>query len=106
MYRMYIDDLREPVGKFDIVCRTSEEAIKAFRKKYKEGNRKFFLEMDHDSGVPGQDFVQVLKIIESYVKCGKMKDLDIDIHIHSGNAVGRENMQAIIRKNDYMYEVF
>ena len=35
-----------------------------------------------------------------------MRDLDIDIHIHTGNVVGRENMRAIIRKNDYMYEVY
>ena len=106
MYRMYIDDERNPIGNFDIVCRTPDEAIKHFRKKYKEGNRKFFLEMDHDSGIPGQDFIKVLKEIESYVRCGKMKDLDIDIHFHSGNTVGVDNMRQIVLHNDYMYEVF
>ena len=105
MVSIYIDDMRDPVGKFDYICRTPDEAIKCFRKKYKEGHRHFFLELDHDSGVPGNDFINVLKNIESYVRCGKMKDLDIDIHIHSGNVVGRENMRAIIQKNDYMYEV-
>ncbi len=106
MYRMYIDDERNPVGKFDIICRTPDAAIKAFRKKYKEGHRAFFLEMDHDSGIPGNDFIKVLKEIEAYVRCGKMKDLDIDVHFHSGNPVGVENMRQIIRTNDYMQEVW
>lgn len=106
MYRMYIDDEREPVGKFDVICRTPDDAMKVFRKQYKAGVRHFFLELDHDSGIPGNDFINVLKNIESYVRCGKMKDLDIDIHIHTGNIVGRDNMRAIIQKNDYMYEVY
>lgn len=105
MYRIYIDDLREPVGKFDVICRTPDAAIKAFRKQYKIGERHYFLELDHDSGIPGQDFIKVLKEIEAYVRCGKMKDLDIDVHFHSGNAVGVENMRQIVRANDYMYEV-
>ena len=105
MYKMFIDDEREPVGKFDIVCRTPDDAIKNFRKQYKAGERHFFLELDHDSGIPGNDFINVLKTIESYVRCGKMKDLDIDIHFHSGNIVGVNNMRAIVTANDYMYEV-
>ena len=50
MYRMYIDDEREPIGESDVICRTSKSAIKAFKQKYKEGERHFFLELDHDSG--------------------------------------------------------
>ena len=106
MYRMYIDDKREPIGDFDIICRTPKSAIKAFKQKYKEGERHYFLELDHDSGDTSTPFINVLKDIEAYVRNGKMRDLDIDIHIHTGNVVGRENMRAIIRKNDYMYEVY
>lgn len=105
MYRMYIDDERDPVGKFDIVCRTHKAAIKAFKQKYKEGERHFFLELDHDSGDVNAPFINILKDIETYVQFGKMHDLDIDVHIHTGNVVGRENMRAIIRRNNYMYEV-
>ena len=61
--------------------------------------------MDHDSGQPEKPFIQLLKDIETYVAYGKMRDLDIDIHIHSGNAVGIQNMRAIITHNPYMYEV-
>lgn len=106
MYRMYIDDERDPVGQFDAICRTYKSAIKNFKQKYKEGERHFFLELDHDSGDTNAPFINVLKDIESYVHAGKMRDLDIDIHIHTGNVVGRDNMRAIIQKNDYMYEVY
>ena len=105
MFKIYIDDERNPVGKYDVVCRTPDESIKAFRKQYKLGERHYFLEMDHDSGIPGHDFIEVLKTIESYVHCGKMRDLDIDIHFHSGNAVGVQNMRNIVQRCDYMYEV-
>ena len=105
MYKMYIDDERDPVGEYDIICRTPDEAIKAFRKRYKAGGRHFFLEMDYDSGT-NETFDKVLKIIESYVHLGKMKDLDIDAHIHSGNTVGRENIRRIIQANPFIYEVY
>ena len=105
MYRMYIDDERTPVEKYDIICRTPDAAIKAFRKRYKAGGRHFFLEMDYDSSLP-ETFDKVLKTIESYVHLGKMRDLDIDVHIHSGNSVGRNNIRSIIQANDYMYEVY
>ena len=106
MVSIYIDDLRDPIGKFDYICRTPDEAIKCFRKKYKEGHRHFFLELDHDSGIPGHDFIDVLKNIDSYIRMGKMKDLDIDIHFHSGNSVGVDNMRAIIQHNSHMQEVW
>ena len=105
MYRMFIDDERTPVEKYDIICRTPDEAIKAFRKRYKSGGRHFFLEMDYDSGL-SDTFDKVLKTIESYVHLGKMSELDIDIHIHSGNSVGRDNIRNIIQHNNYMYEVY
>lgn len=105
MYKIYIDDERTPIEKYDAICRTPDEAIKAFRKRYKAGGRHYFLEMDYDSGQP-ETFDKVLTTIESYVHLGKMKDLDIDVHIHSGNSVGREKMRSIIRANSYMSEVW
>ena len=105
MYRMYLDDERNPVEKYDVICRTPDEAIKAFRKRYKAGGRHFFLETDYDSGTT-ETFDKVLKTIESYVHLGKMRDLDIDVHIHSGNSVGRNNIRSIIQANNYMYEVY
>lgn len=108
MYSIYVDDLRNPTENFDKICRTTNDTMKVFRKKYKEGNRQFFLDLDHDAGneAPGGDFVNVLKEIDEYVRLGKMKDLDIDVHFHSGNTVGTENMRAIVRHSNYMQEVW
>jgi hypothetical protein len=107
MYSIYVDDIRNPQEKFDVVCRTTNDTIKAFRKKYKEGTRHFFIDMDHDAGenAAGGDFINILKTIESYVYMGKMKDLDIDVRFHSGNTVGIDNMRQIVQHNDFMYEV-
>ena len=108
MYSIYVDDIRIPTKKFDVICRTTKEAMKEFRHKYKEGQRSFLLDLDHDSGTnaPGGDFINILKEIEEYVYIGKMKDLNINIHLHSGNIVGIENMRQIISHNDYMHEIF
>ena len=106
MYKIFTDDVRAPIGHYDVICRTPKVAINAFQKKYDEGERKFFLEMDHDSGIPGHDFIDLLTYIESNVHLGKMKNLDVQVHIHTGNAVGRSNLQNIIKANSaYMYEV-
>lgn len=108
MYSIYVDDIRNPTENFDSICRTTNDAVKIFRKKYKEGTRHFFLDLDHDAGkdAPGGDFINILKNIESYVKCGKMKNLDIDVHFHTMNPVGCENMRIIVRHCDYMQEVW
>ena len=106
MYYMYIDDERNPVGKFDIVCRDSKSAMRAFKRKYNEGERHFYLEIDHDSGDIKEPFINVLKDIETYVHLGKMKNLNISIHQHSGNVVGRQNISDIIKANDFMTEVY
>ena len=108
MYSIYVDDLRNPIEKFDKVCRTTSDTMKAFRRKYKEGNRQFFLDMDHDAGdnAAGGDFINILKEIDEYVRMGRMKDLDIDVHFHSMNVVGTNNMRQIILHNNYMHEIW
>ena len=108
MYSIYVDDIRNPTEKFDIICRTTNDTMKAIRRKYKEGIRHFFLDLDHDAGdnAAGGDFINVLKTIESYAYMGKMKDLDIDVHFHTGNVVGRDNMRDIVLHNNFMQEVW
>lgn len=108
MFSIYVDDVRTPVDKFDAICRNTTDAVKVFRRKYKEGNRQFFLDMDHDAGenAAGGDFINILKEIDEYVRMGKMRDLDIDVHFHSMNSVGIDNMRQIVRNCNYMQEVW
>lgn len=108
MFSIYVDDVRTPVDKFDAICRNTTDAVKVFRRKYKEGRRHFLLDLDHDAGdnAPGGDFINILKDIDAYVRLGKMKDLDIDVHFHSMNPVGIQNMRDIVQHCDYMSEVW
>ncbi len=111
MYSIYVDDERTPKGKFDIVCRTTNDAVKAVRRKYKEGVRNFYLDLDHDAGLDsltnehGGDFINVLKQIDAYVNMGRMRDLDITVNYHTGNPVGRENMHNFVINSGYMHEL-
>ena len=47
-----------------------------------------------------------VKEIDEYVRMGKMKDLDIDVHFHSMNPVGIDNMRQIVQSCNYMQEVW
>lgn len=111
MYSIYVDDERNPNGKFDIICRTTNDAVKAVRRKYKEGVRHFYLDLDHDAGLDsltgehGGDFINVLKQIDAYVNMGRMRDLDIEVSYHTGNPVGRENMHNFVTHTEYMREL-
>ena len=108
MFSIYVDDVRTPTDNFDAICRTTTDTMKVFRHKYKEGCRHFFLDLDHDAGnnAPDGDFINILKDIESYVRLGKMKDLDINVRFHSMNPVGVQNMRDIVQYCDYMSEVW
>lgn len=111
MYSIYVDDERTPKGKFDIVCRTTNDAVKAVRRKYKEGVRHFYLDLDHDTpddlyNEHGGNFLNVLKQIDYFYHSGRMKDIIIDVHIHTGNVVGRINIQNFIKDHSsYLKEI-
>ena len=56
------------------------------------------IDIDHDAGEYaefGGDYIRILDYMEKYHYD------DIDIHIHSMNTVGVENMRRIIRKNGW-----
>ena len=56
------------------------------------------LDLDHDAGDfvhDGGDYIKILDFMEE-------NNLRIPIHIHSANPVGRENMQRIIKKNNWI----
>lgn len=110
MYNIFVDDVRDPINadRFNKVCRTTDETIKLIRRKYKEGVRNFYLSLDNDAGSnsPGGDFINILQTLEQYVRLGKMKDLNVEVYIHSMNPVAKENMRAIIQHNDFLTEVW
>lgn len=116
MYSIWIDDERNTPATsidnkpFDATARTTNDAIKIVRKKYKEGVRKFFLDIDNDTedsikNENGGEFYNVLKNLEDYCHNGKMRDTEFHVKMHTGNSVARERMRALIRSNHNFREV-
>ena len=108
---IYVDDERPCPQGYDFYCKTTNDAVKAVRRKYKEGHRYFLLDLDNDTedaikNEHGGEFTNVLRNIESYVHLGKMSNLTIDVKIHTGNVVAKQNIRNIIKGNsNWMKEV-
>lgn len=106
MYKIWIDDERPtPANEFDANAKTSDEAIKKIRKKYKEGVRNFFLDIDNDAGEGQTEFYYVLSTLETLCHMGRMKDTNFNVRIHTGNSVARNRMRQLITANDNFKEV-
>ena len=107
-YAIWIDDERACPTWFQANAKTTNDGLNIIRKKYKEGIREFYLDLDHDAGdvdnQHGGDFINILKTLDTLIYTGKIK-ANFKIHLHTGNTVGRANMQAIINANPNMVEV-
>lgn len=112
MYSIYVDDVRPCPEGYDKYCKTTNDTVKAIRKKYKEGVRHFLVDLDNDTedavnDTNGGEFTNILRQLESYVHLGKMAGLNLEVAIHTGNPSARENMRSIIRGNStWMKEVY
>jgi len=88
MTTMFLDDVRMPRGRFDVIVRSSQEAIDHISKH----GVPDFISFDHDLGGDDDAMRVVNFIIES--------DLDGDIsipsgfsfHVHSANPIGARNI--------------
>ena len=106
MYRIWIDDERPtPQKEFDASAKTADNALKIIRKKYKEGIRNFFLDIDNDAGENQKEFYYVLSTVETLCHTGKMKDTNFNVRIHTGNSVARNRMRQLIEANENFKEV-
>ena len=105
MISIWVDDIRPCPNKDWASFNTVNDTLKFIRKKYKEGNSKFYLDLDHDASdkfTPyGGDYINILNNLEAYIANGHMKNLDIICHFHSGNSVGIQNMRAIVEHNHW-----
>lgn len=110
MTKIYVDDIRKP----DYGCiqfHTVNDAMGYIRRMYKMGNTDFYLDLDHDAGdygtpEQGGDYINILKNLEAMRHQGHIKHMNVDVHFHTMNVVGRENMRAIIKANrGWMKEV-
>lgn len=105
--KIWVDDTREPPwekGCYRWVKSTNEAiaAIVDFESRVDRGMMADdayieYLDMDHDAGdyaADGGDYIKVLDWMEEHGYC-------YDIHIHSMNPVGVQNMRRIIQHNGW-----
>lgn len=100
MIKIWVDDIRQaPQGWH--WCKSVNETIDLI--KLLGQNEIGEISLDHDSGIyynQGKDYIKILDWIEeSYGYSWK-----VPIHLHTQNAVGRENMERIIWRNRW-YQV-
>lgn len=92
-YRMYIDDLRTPDIDYDIIVRSSDEAIKCI----KEHGMPSFISFDHDLGGGDTSMKVVNFIVESLLDDDFSMEVDFDFKIHSANPIGAANIDTKMR---------
>lgn len=96
--KIWVDDVRPMPAGYDIHCESVEDAINVI--EYIEMKQIVdieLLDLDHDAGdfrPYGGDYIKILDWLEE-------KKISIPIRIHSGNIVGRRNMERIIQHNGW-----
>jgi hypothetical protein len=90
--RIWLDDVRPMPAEYDVWLRTAEQAILAIRL-----GGVTAISLDHDLGDESEKTgYDVARFIEE----GAFNDTvaPIEIHVHSANAAGRQNIIRAIRK--------
>ena len=87
MYKMFIDDARNPVDNTFIVCRTSDEAIEYIT----QHGWPCFMSLDHDLG--GDD--TVMCFLHKLYKIRNNENIP-DYVVHSANPIGTKNIIAFL----------
>lgn len=96
--KIWIDDIREPPSDGWWICRSVIAAKTTIRTLEEKDYIIEVISIDHDAGdyaCLGGDYIKVLDWLEENNK-------SFPIHIHTMNPVGRQNMEAIIRKNNWV----
>ncbi|APW65289.1 hypothetical protein LPB137_05215 [Poseidonibacter parvus] len=100
--KMYLDDIRTPKYKFDVIVRSFYEAT-----SYVEENGiPEYISFDHDLGCDkegielesGFDFVKWLVDMDIENKYNFPNDFDFNVH--SANPIGKENIESLL--NSYL----
>lgn len=88
MYRMFIDDVRNPIEEDWVVVRSSNEAL-----EYVQNNgMPSFISFDHDLGGDDTTMVFLRKLVDLW----NGDDLPPDYKVHSANPVGSKNIVSFM----------
>lgn len=96
MYKLYLDDERNPKHQSYVVCRTVDEAMTMI----KERGFPTDISLDHDLGENQKSGYDFVKEFAEYVLKNNYVDKDtflkINWNFHTANPVGRDNMSAYV----------
>lgn len=108
--RLWIDDIRPAPEGYKWVKSVDEAKIHCCQFLHEQnGHRVLRIEefnLDHDSGAyqyAGRDYIELLKWLEEK-QYTEGWTIDSVFKIHSQNVVGRQNMEAIIKHNNWRLE--
>ena len=95
MCKLYIDDIREPKTKFDVITRSSAETIE-YLVRY---GCPDFISFDHDLGGDDTAMNVVKWLIEMDMDMGgEFIPCHFTFNVHSANPVGKINIEQYINK--------
>ena len=100
--KLWIDDVR-PAPKGYIWCKSVNDTITTIiaAEIFHKTDKIELIDTDHDAGDYASDGGDYIRILDWLEETGR----NYPIHIHSMNAVGVQNMRAIIERNGWK-EVF
>lgn len=97
MYRMYIDDIREPSNKNFVVIRSGEEAIEYIL----NNGMPVYISFDHDLGENIMSGFDVAKwLVEASLNGKIVFPRSFAFNVHSANPVGAANIEGLL--NNYI----
>lgn len=95
--KIWIDDVRKPPSKDWVWIKSVNTAKRYISMISSYGVTDIILSVDHDAGDYASEGGDYIELLDWLAETGR----NYPIHIHSMNVVGRENMQRIIRRNDW-----
>ena len=101
-YKIWVDDIRYPPNT-DWIWVKSVNQTKTLIEILENTDSEMLISLDHDAGdyaYNGGDYIELLKWLEEKQHCENWHINGI-FKIHSQNVVGKMNMEAICKKNDW-----
>ena len=93
-YKLFVDDEREPVKKFDYIARDYKETMKIFNKL----GCPSYISFDHDLGARSKTGFDIVKdmVERDLNKNGRWIPKNFTYYVHSANPVGKDNIEGLL----------
>lgn len=98
-YKLFVDDIRDPITNDWIIARSSSEAITIVA----ENSVPEYISFDHDLGGDDTSIVFINWLTEQLLDCKLQLPDNFDYSVHSQNPIGKNN---IIGKMDSLIKHF